>query len=215
MCHHSQIENSRDEVFFTCITKKQHVTISTMWGWSQAFWDDQRLRMCKVYYFYWNEAISTKWSENIHLSWWIGLLSRGLFALNVCWDSISLQTSNLIQSIVKDAAKIVSSLHQFSKSLTPAILFSLQKPDETEVLLTYLSWSCQILTCLSWFNSKSVYAALCMMNYFPHYNTFPTEKTLQASHYSISIFIASILTCYIPCFHQLCPLQLGPVMPHT
>lgn len=42
---------------------------------------------------------------------------------------------------------------------------------------------------------------MCVINYFPPCNTFPTDQTLLAFRYSVVISMANVQTSYISYFH--------------
>lgn len=48
-----------------------------------------------------------------------------------------------------------------------------------------------------------------MMSYFPFCNSFPTDKTLLTSDYTISFAMANVQTNCIPWFPKFSTLQLG------
>lgn len=55
------------------------------------------------------------------------------------------------------------------------------------MLLPYLGWSFQVLIV-----SKSVYAALWLINYFSLCKHFPKDETLQAPHFLLAIYMEKV-----------------------
>lgn len=58
---------------------------------------------------------------------------------------------------------------------------------------------------------RSIYTALLVMDYFPHYNLFPTDEILLATHYFMTIVITNIQVKHILQFHQSRQSQWWPV----
>lgn len=95
--------------------------------------------------------------------------------------------THIYEQLLKDAAKIVCSLYCSRKYYSQDLFYKSQIRKK---------WSIDVIYGLEQYNpgqiSKVITWPLSVKNYFPLYNLSPTDQTLLASHYLITIFMADV-----------------------